>query len=183
MNFLKIMIFFVWFYASCLIAARVSTMSLRELKIRIRFCQAQVCFRTNSTANLTLSHFQTCNKCAKALKHGSTTPKYKRVRWIKSKSDSNGRACALIVHFNSKVNSIFQVCLRLFELPKCCKHKSYKANGFFQTFTVCFIIGVSILDSLDLRPMISISYKKIHMIYFKENKTSINVNMTKSDLS
>ena len=108
MNFLKIMIFFVWFYASCLIAAGVSTMSLRELKIRIRFCQAQVCFRTNSTANSTLSHFQTCNKCAKALKHGSTTPKYKRVRWIKSKSDSNGRACALIVHFNSKVNSIFR---------------------------------------------------------------------------
>ena len=56
MNLLKKMISVILLLASCLIAANVPTMSLRELKIRLRFCQAQVCFEMNSTAYSTIWH-------------------------------------------------------------------------------------------------------------------------------
>ena len=148
MNLLKKMISVILLLASCLIAANVPTMSLRELKIRLRFCQAQVCFEMNSTAYSTIWHvsnrvnlnFRLATNVRKQWNMGLQQQSLKgwdNFEYNFNFCPSNYRRPSILQHsniwtpMNKLTKSTVQVCLKLFEMPKCCKHKSYKSNGFF----------------------------------------------------
>ena len=51
-------------------------MSVKELIVRIQFCQAKVFIEYFL---IFFNEFKTCNKCAKALKYSGTNPKLKKV--------------------------------------------------------------------------------------------------------
>ena len=95
-------------------------MSIKELVVRIKFCQAKVRIFASYVPLGILTMFkdlqqmfessQICMDQAETEEGMVSLKKYHRL---------------IILFF------LFQTCRLLLTLPKCCKHKSYNSDGFF----------------------------------------------------
>ena len=128
MKILKALVFSILIVASAAerLISRPRPLSMKELIIRIKFCQAKVNHYNSHywnqywisiyTSIISILDLQQMRKSTQIWRNQSKTCTGKDLK-VSSKY--------------SAILKFFQTCRLLFELPKCCKHKSYKSNGLF----------------------------------------------------
>ena len=125
MKILSALVFSILIIASAAerFTARPRPLSMKELIIRIKFCQAKVNHYSIYTSMISILDLQQMRKSTQIWRNQSKTCTGKDLK-VSSKY--------------SAILNFFQTCRLLFELPKCCKHKSYKSNGLFWYISAYF---------------------------------------------